>query len=278
MKSSLFAWWCARADGAAKAGFAGSVIYLFAAGIYAAMLGGSLESIPDRTGALADNAARRAGFAIDKIVIEGRVHMREAEVMDALGATTERSILSFDAQETKQKVLSIGWVKSAEIQRIWPSTVIVAVTERSPVAIWRNNGQTFAIDADGVVLGAVRPDELAGLPRIQGEGAPVAARALLDAVNAHRTVKAKFQDAERMSSRRWDIILVEGVRVKLPENGNDALASLELLLREENLPLADITSIDLRAPGQAAIASRTDAKDVQQQILSLAAQGQTASR
>lgn len=278
MKSSWFAWWCAHADGAAKAGFAASMIYLFAAALYAAMLGGSWGSIPDKTAALVDKAARSVGFAIDKIVIQGRVHMREAEVMDALGATAESSILSFDAQQTQKKILAISWVKSAEIQRIWPSTVVVAIAERVPFALWRKDGQTYAIDAEGVVLGPVKPDELAGLPRIQGEGAPSAARAMLDAVNAHRTVKAKFQDAERMSSRRWDVILAGGVRVKLPENASDAVASLEILLREGNLPLAEIASIDLRAPGQAAISARSDTKDARQQILSAAAQGQTAPR
>ncbi len=278
MKSSWFAWLCAHADGAAKAGFAASMIYLFAAALYAAMLGGSWGSIRDKTAALVDNAARSAGFAIDKIVIQGRVHMLEAEVMDALGATTERSILSFDAQQTQQKILAIGWVKSAEIQRIWPSTIVVAVEERSPFALWRHNNQTYAVDADGVVLGPVKADELAGLPRVQGEGAQIAARALLDAVNAHPMVEAKLQDAERISSRRWDIILVEGVRVKLPENAGDAIASLEFLLRDGNLPLAQIASIDLRAPGQAAISARSDTKDARQQILSAAAQGQTAPR
>jgi len=274
----LFSWLCANADNAARAGFVASLMYLAAAGVYAATLGGASGTLPEVSATVANAALRKAGFAIDAVVIRGRVHMSEDAITAALGSTGSTNIVSFDAQKAQERILGIGWIKDVEIQRIWPSKLMVTVNERQPYALWRKDSQTFAVDADGVVLGPVKPDELTGLPRLSGDGAPLAARKLFEAIAAHPAVKAQVEEAERVATRRWDLKLAGGVRAKLPENAGQALALLESALSDQTLALDQVESLDLRVDGQLAIAAKTDAKNLRQQITSSATQVQSTPR
>ncbi len=271
----MFSWLCANADAAARAGFVASLIYLAAAGYYATTLG-SAGSDLGATGA--NMALRKAGFSIDEVSIRGRVHVSEDAIKEALGATASTNIVSFDAEKAQERVRNIGWIKDVEIQRVWPSKLMVVVSERQPFALWRSGADTVAVDADGVTLGPVKKDELTSLARLSGDGAPQAARKLFEAMAAHPAILSQLEEAERIASRRWNLKLVGGPRIKLPENAGPALALAEKALGDPSLPLDQIDSLDLRVDGQIAITAKADAKNLRQQLTSSATQIQSAPR
>ncbi len=57
-------------------------------------------------------------------------------------------------------------VQSVSIQVVFPDTTLVRVTPRQAAALWRTQGQTWAVGADGVVVGSIQVD-----PALAGQGA-----------------------------------------------------------------------------------------------------------
>jgi cell division protein FtsQ len=87
------------------------------------------------------------------------------------------------------------------------------------------------------------------LPKLLGAGAPAAAADLVDAVQAHRAVAARTVAYSYQSGRRWNLILDDGVLVKLPETGwRKQLDALERLIIYDGILERDVSEIDLRSP------------------------------
>jgi cell division protein FtsQ len=262
-----FAWCCRHGDLAAKMGFAASMGFLALTMVYATMLNGSIQSLPQAARDAANELAVNAGLSISRIVIHGRKHTPEAEVYAALAAQGQ-SMLIFDTRAAMVRLQQVGWIKTAELQRLWPSTLVVRIVERQPVALWQDGAVLKAVDAEGVMLGPVQPDAFPHQIRVAGDGAAAAAQELTGALEPYKEIKALISQAERISGRRWDLVLEGGARVKLPESGlSEALAQLGQLIDSQRLPLAELAVLDLRAPSQMALHLKTNAKDVRQKVL-----------
>jgi len=68
---------------------------------------------------------------------------------------------------------------------------------------------------------------------------------------AHRGIAARVAAYEYVSQRRWNLILNDGVVVKLPETGwPKELDALEHLIVDNGILERDVTEIDLRSPTQ----------------------------
>ena len=89
------------------------------------------------------------------------------------------------------------------------------------------------------------------LPKLIGPGAPESAADLVDAVLSHRAISARIAAYERVSGRRWNLLLNDGVTVKLPENNwQTELDALEHLIVDNSILERDVTEVDLRSPSQ----------------------------
>ena len=66
---------------------------------------------------------------------------------------------------------------------------------------------------------------------------------------AHRAIAARIAAYARVSERRWNLILGDGVVVELPETGwQKELDALEHLIVDNGILERDVTEIDLRSP------------------------------
>jgi cell division protein FtsQ len=249
----------ARADEASRLGVYLSAAFLLTVAVYGATLGGHLAAWQHTIVTRAETALIAGGFGINEVIVKGSVHTPGARVQEALQAASARTIFSYDTRAAKGRLEEIGWVKSARVMRLWPSTLIVELREREPFARWDIRGHTVLIDRDGELLGPVTA-KFAGLPRVAGEGAHTAAAELRAMLEGHEPVMRRVALAERIELRRWDLILHGGLRVQLParETGK-ALPTLARLLGGD-LP-ADVAIIDMRVPGRIALRRGTPEMD-----------------
>ena len=121
------------------------------------------------------------------------------------------------------------------------------------------------VERAGGVITTLGVEKFARLPKLVGAGAPEAAADLIDAVMAHRAAAARVAAYEYVSQRRWNLILNDGVVVKLPETGwRKELDALEHLIVDAGILERDVTEIDLRSPTQFFFVLRSgEKKDVQ---------------
>jgi len=111
-------------------------------------------------------------FAVGHVRVSGTAHVSEAEVVQASGLLGRHQLVDVRGSAVAAGVERLPWVAGVVVARRWPSTVVIAVTERLPVAIVGGVGDRHLVDGQGRVLGSAPVD--APLPIISGDPSPPA--------------------------------------------------------------------------------------------------------
>ncbi|KXV34612.1 cell division protein FtsQ [Gluconobacter thailandicus] len=196
---------------------------------------------------------------IRHVVINGRGMTSEASIYDALGTNLGRPIFGFSVEAARKRIDELPFVDHATVERRMPDTVIINLTERTPVAVWQTHGHFTLINRAGEEV----PDQgLTGknaqaflqLPLVVGEGANTAASSVIDALEKQPDVKSRVTALVRVGNRRWNITLKDGTTVLLPE-GEEAAAFARLARYQGSMQLLDrpVVSIDMRLPDRMVI-------------------------
>lgn len=209
---------------------------------------GLIRPLHDTAAALlADN-----GLRIEHIEITGATTTPRAAILRALDAEHGAPILDFSPSQAAARIVRLGAVRSAVVERLLPDTLLVEVDERRPVAIWQEPDRHFAlIGPDGLVLSdhdaaAARAHD-PGLPLLVGAGVPMHAKALLALLAAYPSIAKHVVAAERIDNLRWNLLLRDHATVKLPDEHAGA-AMARLMVAEDRVKLLErpVRTIDLR--------------------------------
>lgn len=193
------------------------------------------------------HASQLFGLTVQEVHLSGRRQADQRLVIAALGARRDDSILTFDLTAARERLESVGWVRTANIARRLPSTIEVKLEEREPFALWQNRGELRLIDREGVVITGQDLGRYARLPMVVGDDAAKHAAALLDLLSNQPAVQARVEAAVRVGGRRWNLRLHNGVDVLLPElEAAQALQRLVLLDAEQKILERELLVIDLR--------------------------------
>lgn len=208
----------------------------------------------DRTRSAAVETSVAIGLSVGDVLATGRRETSVAALRSALGVDRGDPILLVDLPAARQAVEDLPWVRTARVERRLPDTLIVTLEERAPLALWQREGRVSLIDAEGIVLTETGLDRFVDLPLVVGPDAPTHAPALLATVANEPSVAEHLRAGIRVSNRRWDLELDNGVVLRLPEQGvAEALARLARVEAEDALLDRDIVSIDLRLPDRLVI-------------------------
>ena len=212
-----------------------------------------------------------AGFGISEIHLSGNSRVPPESILAALGMRPGESIFAAKLAAARARIMSLDWIASADVVRRYPDSIFVTVVEKRPFALWQSpalgngRGGVAVVERAGGVITTLGVEKFARLPKLVGAGAPEAAPDLVDAVMAHRAIVARVAAYEYVSQRRWNLILNDGVVVKLPETGwRKELDASEHLIVDAGILERDVTEIDLRSPTQYFFVLRSgEKKDVQ---------------
>jgi cell division protein FtsQ len=233
---------------------AGAVFFGGAAIAGAAWMGSSLFDVREAFARSADGAAASAGFAISDVEVLGVGGARADEVRDLIVPEGRHSILSLDPLDVKARIESLDWVASANVRRLWPSTLRVRVERRQAYARWQEDGEIAVIDYNGERLLAERAADHPELPLVVGAGAGPAAEPLLIALEELPELRSRLKAMVRVGDRRWNMELQSGLTIALPESEPAiALSRLEGLHAAHDLLDRPIALIDMRTPNRMAV-------------------------
>jgi cell division protein FtsQ len=218
----------------------GSVACIGLFSFYGAILGGHMPSVLQAV-------TSRLGFAVDNVKISGYRETSEIDILDRIGLDGWTSLVGFDAEAARGRVADLPWIETASVRKIYPDTIEVVVTERTPFALWQHGNQISVIEASGNVIAPFSNGRHARLPLVIGLGAKEQAAEFIDQVKTHPELAARVKGYIRVAERRWDLRLENGVTIKLPESNEDAAINELLAMEAENGLLArDIETVDLR--------------------------------
>ncbi|HKN40993.1 MAG TPA: FtsQ-type POTRA domain-containing protein, partial [Acidimicrobiia bacterium] len=151
-------------------------------------------------------------------------------------------------------LLRLPWVQTAVVERAFPNTVRIHLTERVAAAIAaRPAGGWVLLDSRGRVL-AERPDRPADLPEVIGAGTPPAPGTSMANAGPALTVVAALPDAVR--HQVTDATLageavtlhtgVREIRIGPPTQLPAKVAALSVLL--ERVGSRSVAAVDVRVP------------------------------
>lgn len=132
--------------------------------------------------------------------------------------------------EIKQAIEANAFVKRVQVSLKLPNTVVISIDERIPAALWLNAKTYNLIDDEGFIIQSNYPfsKEEKKYMIVIGKNANIK----LKEFNAskHKIINGHVLAAEFVGNRRWDILLMDGRIVKMPENNwHEALETLSLL-------------------------------------------------
>lgn len=244
--------------------FAGaSGLLLLAALGYGLYAGGHATAFASGAAATAKAYAAAAGFRLDEVTVEGRSRTAPGDVLLALGATQGQFIFDIDLDAARTRLERLEWVERATVSRRLPGTVHIRLVEREPFAVWQRGGRLSLVDVTGAPITDRGLEAFAHLPLVVGHGAHRAAPALVKALIGRPGIASRVQAAVRVSDRRWNLKLQNGIEIRLPATGfGDSLRRLARLDAENGLLSREILAVDMRVPGRISIL--TDSRSASQ--------------
>lgn len=187
---------------------------------------GILAGVPQMIGVGIAQAVGDAGLKVDEIQIDGLKRMDRATVYDQVLDQNSRAMPLVNLAEVRAKLLTFPWVKDARVSRRLPSTLHIAIEERTPAAVWQNHGQLMLIDPAGVALEPVSPEAMPELPLLIGEGANTQEAARKHLLDTQPTLRPLVKAMSWVGNRRWDVYFTSGEKLQLPEGEDEAVAAL----------------------------------------------------
>ncbi|MBU3077766.1 FtsQ-type POTRA domain-containing protein [Sphingomonas sp. XMGL2] len=217
--------------------------------------------VPAMAGHALGDALGAAGLVVKRVEITGLKHMDRLTVYSAALDQETMAMPLVDLSAIREKLLRYGWIADARVSRRLPDTLLVDIVERTPAAIWQNQGKLMLVDGGGVPLEPVRFDHMPDLPLVVGPDANMQVAALTRLIQAAPSLKAMWSGATWVGGRRWDVHFQSGETLALPEGEAEAHAAITKFARMDqaaSLLGRGFLRFDMRVPGK--IYARTAAE------------------
>jgi cell division protein FtsQ len=250
-----------------RTGVALTVLMLLGSTSLGVVKGGHVDEL---VGALSDarNAwANSAGFRITTVAINGRKQLSQDEVLAVGGVNGRSSLLFLDAATVRDKLKTNPWIADATILKLYPGRLQIDIVERSPFALWQQDGRLSVIADDGAVLEPYMSRRFISLPLVVGKGAAERAKDFLALLDRYPQVRSATKAAVFVGERRWNLRLKDGLDIRLPENDvGNALALLSKLDKDDRLFSRDIVAVDMRLPDRLTVQLSEDAAKAREEL------------
>ena len=212
-------------------------------------LSGAADKRWAETRQLFADATAEMGFSVERVYATGRFQTDRQTLIEALGVDIHQPIFEISLETARQRVEALPWVREASVERRLPDTIILRIDERTPLALWQNDGRIAVVDDNGEVIDGARPQDFRELLLVVGPDAADVAADLIAVMNLVPEVRDRVRAAVRIGNRRWNLKLDDGIDVQLPEDDLDgALYRLADLDSSEQLLARDVQAVDLRLP------------------------------
>ncbi|MBL0319967.1 MAG: FtsQ-type POTRA domain-containing protein [Alphaproteobacteria bacterium] len=204
------------------------------------------------------------GLTLQHIYVDGLHHIKPQTIHKIINTPKGSPLLSLSLKDIQSEIEHFYWVDHATIERQFPHTLHVHITERTPMAVWQHQQKLILVDKKGDIIPEPNIDAYADLLMLVGEDAPKHASELFSLLSIDPTFSAMVHSAIWVSNRRWNIRLTNGIEVKLPEaNVEESWRRLIDIYYHQKLDKHPVTSVDLRIPGKLYIRIRPKTQQIQ---------------
>lgn len=187
---------------------------------------------------------------IKQVRVEGNLQfLSQADVAQAVGDSLSTGYFAIDKQQVIAKLAELSWVKSAQVSRVWPDTVVLTITEHVAYAHWNKNS---LLSNQGVIFTPLKANQPQGLPQLTGVNAQselVISEFKKTNVKLERD-KAQLVVLNLANHGSWKGVLSNGTQLEVGQHNPSARIAKGvhvLATLSENI-LEQVEAIDLRYP------------------------------
>ena len=174
----------------------------------------------------------------------GRVNKSAVAMAIGINAKTPTYKVSLD--DVLTKVLSIPDIEKASVRRLGNGNLQINVQLRTVIAFWTDGENYYPLSRDGAVIN--RPEET------RPDNAMIFKGILPDDVEYFAETAKRFPGIlektdyiERISGYRWNIVTINGITIKLPENdAYSAISKCAEMDKKSDILSRDFAVLDLR--------------------------------
>ena len=228
-------------------GSVAAVAFLAATITYGVILGGYGRMV-------SESLISAAGFGIETVKLSGQRETSDYQILSALGIEEGTSLSLFDVDGARERLTSIAWIKNASVMKLYPNTLKVTVEERIPFALWQDGDVVSIINEQGDIITREVDGRYANLLLVVNDGAEKRAGEIISALEEVPSLRPRVRAAFLVGHRRWDLMLENGITIRLPENGmSAALGELLRMDADSALLTRDISAVDMRLPDRVVV-------------------------
>ncbi len=215
----------------------------------------------------------RPEFMVNLLAVEGASTEVAEEIREIFPIEFPVSSFDLDLDELRQTIKALPAIADVDVRIRHGGVLAAEVTEREPVALWRNRDGLGVVDLEGVRIADLqsrsdRPD----LPVVAGKGANRAVPEALSILAAAAPLEGRVRGIVRVGERRWDLVLDRDQRILLPErNPVRAIERVIVLGDVQDMLERDLVAVDMRLSARPTIRMNARAVEEWWRVRSLSA-------
>jgi cell division protein FtsQ len=204
---------------------------------------------------------------IKHIAFQGNRHLADDELKAFIGIHPGESLVMVSSTKVAQRLLQSPWVRSVNVRKEFPDTVLLQIEEAEPFALLDMSGHLFLVDEKGSLLEELQDSSVPFLPVItcdpyrEKEG--LAEALALAKLMAEKGFSSERDRIEIIAHKPHELaMIVDGTHVKIGAGGYEE--KLERLIRlEEDIKnmVLPVDYIDLRFAHKAIVKPLTGKSD-----------------
>lgn len=197
-------------------------------------------------------------FPIHHVKIYGAKHLNSHETQQMLLPLVSKGFFAVEVDLIKEQLLQRPWVADVSVRRIWPDQVVIAISERKPIARWNENS---LLSGTGEVFNPAPDSFPAELPHFVGpEGQQMSVLEFYSEINNLLIpLHMKIKRLELSPYLSWDMEFANGMKVRL--GYKDVLTRVSHFVKVYSKIVGeragDVDYVDLRYPNGLAVRWKT---------------------
>ena len=216
-------------------------------------------------------------YQLHTLSIDGASTLLEQDIQTKFGSLFPVSTFELNLDEMRLWIENIPSVDRAVVMVSTGGLLSIKIMEMPAAFVWRDVDGLKLVSGSGNILRniAYRAD-FGHLPLIAGEGAADVLEEVRSIISHADPIAERLRGFVRVGQRRWNLVLLDGQTIALPENSPElALSQAIVLGQAQNLFERDISLIDFRDPNRPTLRIRPAAlSDMKKSITAMLLEGQ----
>ncbi len=195
-------------------------------------------------------------FPLEKIQIQGLVNVSHDTALKTMGVTKGTNLLTIDPKKIRSRLLSLSWIHSVRVKRIFPSTLTISLIEKNAVCLSKLENRIMVMDEYGMPIKPLESQDPLLLPVVTpADGTNQASNVvwMINLLDKQAWIKDQISEAIGQAGGRWTLYTKKGVKLLLSNRAEQELSLLHRLQKRYKILDLSIRQIELRIANRVAV-------------------------